>query len=143
MTHSLSRRATILGLAGLGLAGFSVPIRASGAEGEATNVDPLTFELTGVALPVVNNRALVSYLFCAVLIQVRDTASTFYFRENQFLLRDAIVRIGSRSPIPVGPTPGSFDRVAITRVVLRAVAAVRPSAQVVRVTVTDADFMRN
>jgi hypothetical protein len=138
MTESLSRRATILGLAGL-----SVPIAANGAEGEATNVDPLTFELTGVALPVVNNRALVSYLFCAVLIQVRDTASTFYFRENQFLLRDAIVRIGSRSPIPVGPTPRSFDRVAITRVVLRAVAAVRPSAQIVRVTVTDADFMRN
>jgi hypothetical protein len=138
MTDSLSRRATILGLAGL-----SVPFEVIGAEGETTNVDPLTFELTGVALPVVNNTALVSYLFCAVLIQVRDTATTFYFRENQYLLRDAIVRIGSRSPIPLGPTPRSFDRVAITRVVLRAVAAVRPSAQVVRVTVTDADFMRN
>jgi hypothetical protein len=138
MTDSFSRRATILGLAG-----FSVPFGANGEEADKTNVDPLTFELTGVTLPVVNNTALVSYLFCAVVIQVRDTATTFYFRENQYLLRDAIVRIGSRSPIPLGPTPRSFDRVAVTRVVLRAVAAIRPSAQVARVTVTNADFMRN
>jgi hypothetical protein len=107
------------------------------------NADPLTTELNNIVLPVVRTGAPVSFLFCVIIIQVRDAASTFYFRENHFLLRDAITRIVSRSPIPAGLEPNSFDRVAVTRVVLRAIQAVRPSAQVVRITVTNADFMRN
>jgi hypothetical protein len=107
------------------------------------NSDPLTAEIGGMVLPVARDGALVTFLFCAIVIEVRDAQSTLFFRENHFLLRDAIVRIASRNPIPAGPTPGSFDRVAITRVVLRAIQAIRPSAQVVRITAADAAFMRN
>jgi hypothetical protein len=138
MRHLPSRRLA-LGL----LASATMPSQALAQEGDAKNADPLTTELTGVVLPVARNGALVSFLFCAIIIQVRDAPSTLYFRENHFLLRDAIVRIASRSPIPAGPTPGSFDRVAVTSVVLRAIAALRPSAQVVRVTTANAAFMRN
>jgi hypothetical protein len=138
MTLNLTRRTALLTLAG-----SVAPAIATAQGADPKNGDPLTTELTGVVLPVVRPGESVTFLFCALIIQVRDSASTFYFRENHFLLRDAITRIASRSPIPAGPTLGSFDRVAVTRVVLRAIAAIRPSAQVVRVTVTNADFMRN
>jgi hypothetical protein len=138
MTIAPNRRTAILAALRLAL-----PVGALAQETAPQNSDPLTTELTNIVLPVVRSGAPVTFLFCAIIIQVRDAASTFYFRENHFLLRDAITRIASRSPIPAGITPGSFDRVAVTRVVLRAIAAIRPAAQVVRVTVTNADFMRN
>jgi hypothetical protein len=105
--------------------------------------DPLTVELSGVALPVVRGGVLVNYLFGVIKIQLIDASSTFFLRENSYLLRDAIIRIASRSPIPAGPNANSFDRVAVTRVVLQAIQATRPAARVVRVTVEDAAFMRN
>lgn len=105
--------------------------------------NPLSVELGGVALPVTRNGVLVNYVFGVINIQMGDGASTFFLRENSYLLRDAIVRIVSRSPIPVGSTPRSFDRAAVTAVVVRAVQAIRPNARVVRVTVEDAALMRN
>jgi hypothetical protein len=138
MTFDLNRRTALLAFTYAAL-----PAAALAQESDPKSPDPLTTVLTGVVLPVVRPSAPATFLFCALIIQVRDSASSFYFRENHFLLRDAIVRIASRSPIPAGAEPRSFDRVAITRVVLRAIQAVRPSAQVVRITVTDADFMRN
>lgn len=127
----------------IALSCVSMPTFADAQVEDAKAADPLKTELTGVVLPVVRENAPVTYLFCVIVIQLRDAASAFYFRENHFLLRDAITRIVSRSPIPAGATPSSFDRVAVTRVVLRAIQAVRPSTQVVRVTVANPDFMRN
>jgi hypothetical protein len=115
---------------------------ALGQDTKGKTSDPLSVELTGVVLPLANGQALVSYLFCVILIQMGDAASAFYFRENQFLLRDALVRIGSRSPIPVGAAPNTYDRVAVTRLVQRAVAAIRPSTRLVRVSVVQGEFMR-
>jgi hypothetical protein len=138
MTKHLSRRSALIVVSSALL-----PALANAQVNTPRNSDPLTAEITGVVLPVARDGVLVSFLFCAIVIQVRDAASTLFFRENHFLLRDAIVRIASRSPIPAGPTPESFDRVAITRVVLRAIQAIRPNAQVVRITAADAAFMRN
>jgi hypothetical protein len=138
MIRPLTRRSALCFAIGL-----AVPSVALAQEQSPQNADPLTTELTNVVLPIVRPGAPATFLFCAIVIQVRDAGSTLYFRENHFLLRDAITRIASRSPIPAGSTPGSFDRVAVTRVVLRAIQALRPSAQVVRITVTNAAFMRN
>jgi hypothetical protein len=138
MPNPFDRRTIFLALGTLAL-----PVAASAQDKGAKTGDPLTVELSGVALPVVRNGALVNYLFGVINIQMGDAGSTFFLRENSYLLRDAIVRIASRAPIPVGPTPGSFDRVAVTRVVLQAIQAVRPNARVVRVTVLEAAFMRN
>jgi hypothetical protein len=133
-----TRRTTIIVLAAL-----FVPTLADAQVPALKSSNPLSVELSGVALPVTRNGVLVNYLFGVINIQMGDSASTFFLRENSYLLRDAIVRIASRSPIPTGPTPGSFDRVAVTGVVVRAVQAVRPNARVVRVTVEDAALMRN
>jgi hypothetical protein len=137
MRQAISRRMllTTLALSVVPIAAVAQPTSGTG--------DPLTVELTGIALPMVRGTALVNYVFGVIQIQLGDGASTFYFRENSFLLRDAIVRIASRNPIPEGPTRGTFDRVAVTRVVLQAIQAVRPNTRVVRVTVQDAALMRN
>jgi hypothetical protein len=133
-----TRRAFVLTIATLTAPSF---VLAQGTTPETG--DPLTVELSGIALPVVSNNVFVNYLFGTIKIQMGDAGSTFFLRENSFLLRDAIIKIASRAPIPMGPTRGSFDRVAVTRIVLQAIQAVRPSARVVRVTVESAAFMRN
>ena len=138
MVPQLTRRAVVATAAII-----AIPSAVIAQEGSLKGGDPLTVELTGIALPMVRNGVLVNYLFGVIKIQVNDIASTFFLREQSYLLRDAIIRIASRSPIPTGPTPQSFDRVAVTRVVLLAIRAVRPGARVVRVTVEDAAFMRN
>lgn len=138
MTLKHNRRTTLTAFALLlvpSVIGAQVPVLKSS--------NPLSVELGGVALPVTCNGVLVNYVFGVINIQMGDGASTFFLRENSYLLRDAIIRIVSRSPIPVGPTPRSFDRVAVTAVVVRAVQAIRPNARVVRVTVEDAALMRN
>jgi hypothetical protein len=122
---------------------LALPTAVLAQEGEPKTGDPLTVELSGIALPVVRNNVLVNYVFGVINIQMGDGASTFFLRENSYLLRDAIVRIVSRAPIPAGPTAKSFDRVAVTRVVLQAIQTIRPNARVARVTVLDAAFMRN
>lgn len=138
MTYATTRRT-----AALALFAFAAPKRAIAQAAEANSGDPLTVEVSAVVLPVVRGTALVNYLFGVIQIQMADAASTFFLREQSYLLRDAIIRIASRAPIPAGSTPKSFDRVAVTRVVLQAIQSVRPSARVVRVTVLGAAFMRN
>jgi hypothetical protein len=138
MAHEILRRSLLMTLAA-----FSLPARALAQEvGEETG-DPLTVELSGLALPVTTNGIMTNYLFGTIQIQVSDASSAFFFRERSYLLRDAIIRIASRAPIPAGPTPRSFDRVAVTRIVMQAVSAIRPTTRLTRVTVLDPAFMRN
>lgn len=126
-----------------GFLAFAVPSLAFGLEAGRPSGDPLTVELTGIGLPVVRNGVHINYLFGVINIKLGDMGSTLFLRENSYLLRDAIIKIASRAPIPEGPTPKSFDRVAITRVVLQAIQAVRPNARVIQVTVLEAAFMRS
>jgi hypothetical protein len=138
MAHRFARRNLLLTLAALCL-----PARSFAQEvGEETG-DPLTVELAGLALPVATNGVMTNYLFGTIQIQVSDASSAFFFRERSYLLRDAIIKIASRAPIPAGPTPRSFDRVAVTRIVMQAVSAIRPITRLTRVTVLDPAFMRN
>jgi hypothetical protein len=118
----------------------ATPVLAQDGKGKTS--DPLSVELTGVVLPLANGNALVSYLFCVILIQMRDASSAFFFRENHFLLRDALVRIGARSPVPVGSRPQTYDRNAVIALVRRAVVAIRPSTQIESINVLQAEFMR-
>lgn len=138
MVQPITRRNLALSLAALAVPGVGFA-QVPGLNSS----DPLTVELVGIALPVVRGNVLVNYLFGVIKIQVSDAASTFFLREQSYLLRDAIIRTASRMPIPAGATPGSFDRVAVTRVVIAAIQAIRPNTRVVRVTVLDAAFMRN
>jgi hypothetical protein len=137
MTSRFSRRTLLLSLGATMASGKALAQKSDSMVG-----DPLTLGLTGVSFPVVRGLVLVNYVFGVLKIQVADSGSTFALREHSFLLRDAIIRIASRSPIPAGPTPASFDRVAVTSVVLRAVQAVRPNTRVTRVTLEEAAFMR-
>jgi hypothetical protein len=132
----ISRRAAVATLAAIAL-----PIKAGAQDKDAG--DPLTVELTGIAMPVTSGGVLINYLFCVIQIQVGEASSAFFFREQSYLLRDAIVRLASRSPIPAGTTPRSFDRVAVTRIVMQAVSTIRPATRLTRVTVIEPAFMRN
>jgi hypothetical protein len=138
MTIKITRRHAALSLSALGLPTVTLGQNAQPSSGEL-----LTVELTGMALPVVQGELLINYLFCVIKIQMADGASTFYLREHSHVLRDAIVKFASKMPIPAGANRNSFDRVAVTRVVLRAVQTIRPTARVVLVTVLDPAFMRN
>lgn len=133
-----TRRLALGGLASLLISSVS---HAQDGKGKAGT--PLTVDLPTVAMPLTRNGVLVNYLFGTIQIQVGDAASTFFLRENSFLLRDAIVRVASRTPVPEGLSPRSFDRVAVTRIVMQALHTIRPSTRLVRVTVLNPVFMRN
>jgi hypothetical protein len=136
MTCQMTRRRALFSLPAL-----AVPTLALGqSEGEAG--DPFTVEINSITLPLVSSGALVNFLFCAVIVKVSDTSSAIFLREQSYLLRDAMIKIASRTPIPVIDTRQSFDRVAVTRLVLQAMQAIRPSIRVVRVTVANPAFMR-
>lgn len=137
MISAISRRKLSIALA---TSCIAAPVFAQSKKGPST--DPLTVEVSGIVVPVANGQALVSYLFCIVSIQVGDAGSALYLRENQFVLKDALVRIGSRAPIPAGAAPQTYNRGALTQLVLRAVAAIRPNTRVVRVDILQAEFMR-
>ncbi len=127
----------------LSFCAIALPHHAHSQEGVKDSGDPLSVEITSVALPVTSNGVLTNYLFCVIQLRVADASSAFFFREQSYLLRDAIVRIASRMPVPAGTEPKSFDRVAVTRIVMQAVSAIRPSARLTRVTVLEPAFMRN
>jgi hypothetical protein len=140
MTKNLTRRLTLISLASVVI---SSGVQAAKKEEKSEAGDPLSVELNTMAFPVANNGALVNYVFGVLRIQFSDSGAAFALREQPYLLRDSIVRIASRQPVPQGAGPKTFDRVAVTRIVLQAVQAVRPGARVVRVTLEDAVFMRN
>jgi len=125
------------------LAVLTIPSTLEAAGSKSSTGDPLTVELSSIALPVVRNGMSIDYVFGTIKIELGDAPSTLFLRERSYLLRDAIVRLGARAPIPAGSTPQSFDRVAVTRLVLQAIKAVRPEARVKRVTVEDAAFVRS
>jgi hypothetical protein len=141
MMFELSRRSYLIALAAFVAPSALYAAKPAGKSAAKTG-DPLTVELSTIPLPIIRQGVLSNYVLGTIKIELSDTPSTLLLREQSYLLRDAIVRIGSRSPIPAGPTPDSFDRVAVTRLVLEAIKAVRPEARVKRVTVEGAAFMR-
>ena len=137
MNFNTTRRGALISLTICAL-----PIGADAKDDDTKSGTPLVIELSKIALPLVRNGVLINYLFGVLQIQVSDAASTFYLRAQHYLLRDAIIRIASRSPVPAGSAPRSFDRVAVTRIVMQAVQAVRPSTRVINVRLEEATFLR-
>ncbi len=89
-------------------------------------------EIPGIVIPVANGKRLVNYSFLTIVVHAQDARAADIVRNNTFLVKDAIVRGGSRSPISVsannyidknavalwlkGIIQGAFNGVIVTRI---------------------------
>jgi flagellar basal body-associated protein FliL len=143
MSTPISRRLLLQSAFAASAFGSTHARAASGEDKKAPDtMDLARLELSTIALPIVQDGRLTNYVFGAIQIQVSDIRSADALRAQSFLLRDAIVRIGSRQPVAALPKPDNFDRVDVTRIVLKAVQSVRPGTKVTKVTFLNAALMR-
>lgn len=131
-----------LGMTGLVTLSVAPGLALAAEEKKEEAGEPLVAELTNVVLPITRNGALVNYLFVTLKIRMTDLNAAAFVREQHFLVRDGITRASSRSPIPIGTAPGTFDTAAVVRLVTSVVSGLKPNLRVVRVSLEQAAFMR-
>jgi len=83
----------------LGLAVLASPAFASGHGGGATPAPAANYlDIAPVGLPIVANGRLVNYVFVTVRINFASGANVTSMREKEPYFRDALVRLGHRTP---------------------------------------------
>ncbi|WP_133245716.1 hypothetical protein [Candidatus Phycosocius bacilliformis] len=142
MSMSSRRSAIALSAASAATLMLGPKMSAAAEEKKEEAGEPLVAELTNVVLPLARDGALVNYLFVTLKIRMSDLNAAAFVREQHFLVRDGITRASSRSPIPIGKSPGTFDTAAVVRLVTSVVNGLKPGLRVVRVSLEQAAFMR-
>ncbi|MBN8647848.1 MAG: hypothetical protein J0L55_07820 [Caulobacterales bacterium] len=121
---------------------FSNDAFASSKPKEGTMSNPLTVEIPGIVVPIVNGKRLVNYCFMTIVVHGADDKSATNIRNNQFLVKDAISRATSKSPIPVLPQASIFDANTFVRTVMPAIAQAFPGTRINKIEVQNAQMMK-
>lgn len=122
---------------------FSNDAFASEKPKEGTMSNPLTVEIPGIVVPIVNGKRLVNYCFMTIIVHGADDKSATNIRNNQFLVKDAISRATSKSPIPVLPQASIFDANTFVRTVMPAIAQAFPGTRINKIEVQNAQMMKH
>lgn len=122
---------------------FSTPNAfAEDKKKEGAMSNPLTVEVQGVVVPVANGRRLVNYAFMTLIIYAADDKSANLIRNNQFLVKDAIVRATSKAPVPVANPSNSFNGPVFGKTMIPVIMGSIAGTRVVRIDVVNAQMMR-
>jgi flagellar basal body-associated protein FliL len=93
-------------------------------------------DLQPVGLPIVSNRVLVNYVFVYVRINLTSAANASKLREKEPYFRDALVRLGHRTPFTLPSDLGKIDTVRLTAALKQEVVRIVGPGQVLSVIVT-------
>jgi len=93
-------------------------------------------DLQPVGLPIVSNRVLVNYVFVYVRINLTSAANASKLREKEPYFRDALVRLGHRTPFTLPSDLGKIDTVRLTAALKQEVVRIVGPGQVLSVVVT-------
>jgi hypothetical protein len=115
---------------------------AAEKEKEKATGNPLSVEVPGLVMPVARGDNLTNYLFAVVRVEVGDSGSADFLRQKPFLVRDAVVKISSKSPVIAGAERGGYDTASLVRIVDRAIKAIRPGIVIRRIDVERGAMMR-
>ena len=142
MGHEISKRnfITLSAIAALGSMLPSVTFAEEKKEGVMSN--PLTVEIPGVVVPIANGRRLANYVFLTIVVTSADDRGANILRNNMMLVKDAIVREASRSPIPLRNPSNYFDKADFSRKFLPVVGGALIGVKVTRIDVLDVQFMK-
>ena len=120
----------------------SVTSYAAEKKGEGSMANPLSVEVQGIVVPIVNGRRLVNYAFMTIVIYVTDDKSANLVRNNQFIVKDAIIRATSKSPIPVANPSSSFNGPAFGKSMIGVIMASLPGVRITKIDIIDPQMMR-
>ncbi len=120
----------------------SVNSYAAEKKGEGALSNPLSVEVQGIVVPIVNGKRLVNYAFMTIVIYVADDKSANLIRSNQFLVKDAIIRATSKSPIPVANPSSSFNGAAFGKSMIGVIMGAIQGVRVTKIEVLDPQMMR-
>ncbi len=93
-------------------------------------------DLQPVGLPIVSNRVLVNYVFVYVRINLTSLANASKLREKEPYFRDALVRLGHRTPFTLPSDLSKIDTVKLTAALKQEVVRIVGPGQVTSVVVT-------
>jgi flagellar basal body-associated protein FliL len=93
-------------------------------------------DLQPVGLPIVSNRVLVNYVFVYVRINLTSLANASKLREKEPYFRDALVRLGHRTPFTLPSDLSKIDTVRLTAALKTEVVRIVGPGQVTSVVVT-------
>lgn len=145
MTMKFTKFTTILFalIASLSSPLFSNSAYASSKPKEGTMSNPLTVEIPGIVVPIVNGKRLVNYCFMTIVVHGADDKSATNIRNNQFLVKDAISRATSKNPIPVLPQASIFDANTFVKTILPAISQAFPGTRINKIEVQNAQMMKH
>ena len=81
-------------------------------------------DLAPVAMPVVVKGRLVNYVFVYVRINLTQGADTPHWRDKEPYFRDALVRLGHRTPFTVPPDYTRIDEARLKAAIYQAALAI-------------------
>ena len=125
----MRRKLLILALPILLVAGASRAAEESKTVGQYVDLQP-------VALPVVVNGQLMNYVFVYVRINLTSAANASKLREKEPYFRDALVRLGHRTPFTLPSDLGKIDTLRLTASLKQEVVRIVGPGQVLSVVVT-------
>lgn len=115
---------------------------ASAKPKEGAMSNPLSVEIPGIVVPIVNGKRLVNYCFMTIVVHGADDRSASALRANQFLVKDAISRATSKNPIPVLPQASLFDSQSFARNMMPVVAGAVGGVRITKIEVVTPQMMK-
>lgn len=126
----MNRRALILAVAGAALSG---PALASPSA--ETPAQPVSFNLTGVGLPIIVGGRVRNYIFVVLKLHLGQGRALDAVRAKEPYLRDALVRAGHRTPFVLADDWNQVDAEALSASLIRSADALIGKGAIARVEV--------
>jgi len=126
----MNRRALILAVAGAALSG---PALASPSA--ETLAQPVSFNLTGVGLPIIVGGRVRNYIFVVLKLHLGQGHALDAVRAKEPYLRDALVRAGHRTPFVLADDWNQVDAEALSASLIRSADALIGKGAIARVEV--------
>ena len=92
-------------------------------------------DLSPIALPVIVNGRLVNYVFVDLRISLTPSADLARWRDREPYFRDAIVRIGHRTPFTLATDYTRLDEARLKAALFEAASAITGPGQVASVAI--------
>lgn len=126
----MNRRALIFAVAGAALSG---PALASPSA--ETPAQPVSFNLTGVGLPIIVGGRVRNYIFVVLKLHLGQGHALDAVRAKEPYLRDALVRAGHRTPFVLTDDWNQVDAEALSASLIRSADALIGKGAIARVEV--------
>lgn len=110
----MNRRALILAVAGAALSG-----RAFASPSAETPDQPASFNLTGVGLPIIVGGRVRNYIFVVLKLHLGEGHALDAVKAKEPYLRDALVRVGHRTPFVLADDWNQVDAQALSASLIR------------------------